>query len=77
MSNNADPPESTILHRNLDLIQVDDPTILKTLRADADAARLLVPVSDTIAAILPGQWETIVEVLRKMGHIPGIRDNQP
>ncbi|HJZ49387.1 MAG TPA: hypothetical protein VKE41_19555 [Roseiflexaceae bacterium] len=66
----AAPPE-TILHQNLPLIEVAEPWLLDTILADAGAARCVVTrLSDRVAVVAPGQLDTLLARLRKLGHTP-------
>ena len=63
--------EHTILHQNLPLIEVAEPWLLDTILADAGAARYVVTrLSDRVAVVAPGQIDTLLARLRKLGHTP-------
>ena len=61
----------TILHENLPLIEVAESWLLDTMLADAGAARYIVTrLSDRVAIVAPGQLDTLLARLRKLGHTP-------
>ena len=61
----------TILHQNLPIIEVARPWLLDTMLADAGAARYIVTrLSDRVAIVAPGQIDTLLARLRKLGHTP-------
>ena len=63
--------DSPILHENLPLVEVAEPWLLDTLLADAPAAQcILTRLSDRVAIVAPGQYETLLARLRKLGHTP-------
>jgi hypothetical protein len=63
--------KNTILHQNLPLIEVAEPWLLDTILADANAARWIVTrLSDRVAIVAPGQTDTLLARLRKLGHTP-------
>ena len=62
---------NTILHHNLPLVEVAEPWLLDTMLADAGAARWIVTrLSDRVAIVAPGQVDTLLARLRKLGHTP-------
>ena len=63
----------TILHENLPLIEVAESWLLDTMLADAGAARYIVTrLSDRVAIVAPGQLDTLLARLRKLGHTPKV-----
>jgi hypothetical protein len=63
----------TILHQNLPLVEVAEPWLLDTILADAGAARAVVTrLSDHVAIVAPGQLDTLLARLRKLGHTPKV-----
>ena len=65
--------EHTVLHQNLPLIEVAEPWLLDTILADAGAARYIVTrLSDRVAVVAPGQIDTLLARLRKLGHTPKV-----
>jgi hypothetical protein len=65
--------EYTILHQNLPLVEVAEPWLLDTILADAGAARAVVTrLSDRVAVVAPGQLDTLLARLRKLGHTPKV-----
>ncbi len=76
----ADPAGSTesagpVLHANLTVIEVADPFLLQTLRADRRVgSAILAQLSDCVAIIQPGQGEWVMKQLLKAGHTPKVID---
>lgn len=65
-----------ILHENLPLIEVSDPSILKELFVDPRAAQyLLTQMSPTVAVVAPGQMDSLLARLRKLGHTPKVLES--
>jgi hypothetical protein len=63
----------TILHQNLSLMEVAEPWLLDSILADAGAARAVVArLSDRVAVVAPGQLDTLLARLRKLGHTPKV-----
>ena len=61
------------LHQNLPLVEVTEPWLLDTILADAGAARAVVTrLSDRVAVVAPGQLDTLLARLRKLGHTPKV-----
>ena len=68
-------PAGPVLHANLTVIEVADPLLLQTLRADRRmGATILAQLSDCVAVIQPGQGEWMVKQLLKAGHTPKVID---
>jgi hypothetical protein len=66
---------SAAVHINLPLLEVAEPWLLDTIMADPIAARMIVArISETIAAIIPGQADALLARMRKLGHTPRIED---
>jgi hypothetical protein len=64
-----------VLHANLAVIEVSDPILLQTLRADRRVgAAILGQLSDCVAVIQPGQGEWVIKQLLKAGHTPKVID---
>ncbi len=64
---------TAVLHKNLPLVEVADPLLLDTLLADAHTAHyILTRLSDRVAVVAPGQFETLLARLRKQGHTPRV-----
>ena len=62
-----------MLHQNLPMIETADRLQLDTLIANPSTARyILVRLSDTLAAVAPGQFDALLTQLRKLGHIPRV-----
>jgi hypothetical protein len=62
-----------VLHTNLPLLEVVEPWLLDTLLADATAARyVLLRLSPTAAIVWPGELDTLLARLRKLGHTPKV-----
>jgi hypothetical protein len=76
----ADPtepagPVGPVLHANLTIIEVADPFLLQTLRADRRmGSAILAQLSDCVAIIQPGQGEWVIKQLLKAGHTPKVID---
>jgi hypothetical protein len=71
----ADQSMTPTLHVNLPLIEVAEPWLLDTLMADQTAGRMIVArISETVAAIIPGQADALLARMRKLGHTPRIED---
>ena len=71
MPKKATTNPETILHQNLPMIEVAEPWLLDTILADAGAARWIVArLSDRVAIVAPGQTDTLLARLRKLGHTP-------
>jgi hypothetical protein len=65
--------EQTTLHQNLPLVEVAEPWLLDTILADSGAARCIVTrLSDRVAIVAPGQIDTLLARLRKLGHTPKV-----
>lgn len=68
----AHKPDS-ILHQNLPLVEVAESWLLDTILADAAAARaVVIRLSDRVALVAPGQLDTLLARLRKLGHTPKV-----
>ena len=68
-------PVGPVLHANLAVIEVSDPILLQTLRADRRVgAAILAQLSDCVAVIQPGQGEWVIKQLVKAGHTPKVID---
>jgi hypothetical protein len=64
-----------ILHDNLPLIEVADKRLLDDLYADPRTAQhLLTRLSDCVAVVAPGQFDTLLTRLLKQGHTPRVQD---
>lgn len=67
------PKSSAIIHDNLPLLTVTEPTALDQLLADPTLAdALVVRLASTVAAIDPAKVETVVARLKKLGHLPKV-----
>jgi hypothetical protein len=68
----ADGP-GPVLHSNLTVIEVADPFLLQTLRADRRfSGAILAQLSECVAIIQPGQGEWLIKQLLKAGHTPKV-----
>jgi hypothetical protein len=68
-------PAGPVLHSNLTVIEVADPFLLQTLRADRRVgSAILAQLSDCVAIIQPGQGEWVIKQLLKAGHTPRVID---
>ena len=62
---------STVLHRNLPILEVAEPHLLDELLLDRQlAGMVLTRLSDRVALIDPSQVNTLIARLRKIGHLP-------
>jgi hypothetical protein len=62
-----------VLHANLPLVEVAEPWLLDAILADAIAARyVLQRLSATVAVVAPGELNTLLSRLRKLGHMPKV-----
>jgi hypothetical protein len=62
-----------ILHENLPIIEVSDHLILDDLYADPYSARyLLTRLGPTSAVVAPGELDSLLARLLKLGHTPKI-----
>ena len=61
------------LHENLSIIEVADEVLLNTLLADSRAAQwILTRLSDRVAIVAPGGFDSLLERLKKLGHTPKV-----
>ena len=73
MPKRPDNQSAATLHQNLPLVEVAEPWLLDTILADAGAARAVVTrLSDRVAVVAPGQLDTLLARLRKLGHTPKV-----
>ena len=64
-------PPSTLLHRNLPVLEVADPVLLNELLLDRQvSAMVLARLSDRVALVDPSRYSALVARLRKLGHLP-------
>ena len=64
-----------ILHENVPLLEVADSVLLDILLADAQARRLILTrLSDHVAIVAPGQFDTLLARMRKLGHTPKVEE---
>ncbi|MFZ6030779.1 MAG: hypothetical protein ACOYYS_23990 [Chloroflexota bacterium] len=62
-----------IVHDNLPVIEVADAHLLDDLYADPrTAVYLLTRLSDRVAIVAPGQFDTLLNRLLKQGHTPKV-----
>jgi hypothetical protein len=74
-ADDATGPTGPVLHANLTVIEVADPILLQTLRADRRVgAAILAQLSDCVAVLQPGQGEWVIKQLLKAGHTPKVID---
>jgi hypothetical protein len=63
----------SVLHRNLPVLEVADPTLLEELMLDRQlSALILARLSDRVALIDPSRFDAFVARLRKIGHLPKV-----
>ncbi len=61
------------LHENLPIIEVAEGLLLDTLLADARTAPyILTRLSDRVAIVAPGNLDTLLARLRRLGHTPKV-----
>jgi hypothetical protein len=61
------------LHENLSIIEVSEGLLLDTLLADAHIAPcILTRLSERAAIVAPGNLNTLLARLRRLGHTPGV-----
>jgi hypothetical protein len=73
MPKRPDNQSAATLHQNLPLVEVAEPWLLDTILADAGVARAVVTrLSDRVAVVAPGQLDTLLARLRKLGHTPKV-----
>lgn len=64
---------NAILHENLPVVEVAEGWLLDTLLADAQTAQyILTRLSDRVALVAPGQLDSLLARLRKLGHTPRV-----
>ena len=64
-----------ILHRNIPLIEVDDPVILDMIFADPKSAEcLLGRLSERVALVDPEKFDVLYARLRKMDYLPRVEN---
>ena len=69
------PSHPTVLHENLPLLEVVDSVLLDILLADAQVRRLILTrLSDRVAIVAPGQFDTLLARMRKLGHTPKVEE---
>jgi hypothetical protein len=65
------PAKQAVLHKNISLLEVDDPYLLDSIFADRKAVEfLLARLSDRIALVDPDKVDALYARLRKMGYLP-------
>jgi hypothetical protein len=61
------------LHGNLSIIEVSEGLLLDTLLADAHTAPyILTRLSERVAIVSPGNLDTLLARLRRLGHTPRV-----
>ncbi len=64
-----------ILHKNIPLIEVDDPVLLDMLFADPKAAEcLLMRLSERVALVDNEKFEMLYTRLRKLDYLPKVQN---
>jgi len=62
-----------ILHENIIIIEVAEAWLLDIVLADGQAAHtILTRLSERVAVVAPGQFDSLLARLRKLGHLPKI-----
>ena len=65
-----------ILHKNLPLLEVDDPVLMDMLYADLKAAEcLLTRLSERVALVDPDRFDALYARLRKLDYLPKVRND--
>jgi hypothetical protein len=61
------------LHQNLPLIEVANPILLDTLLSDKRTTHMILKrLDERVAIVVPGQFDTLLSRLKKLGHLPKI-----
>lgn len=64
-----------VLHKNLPVIEVDDPVLLDLLYADIKAAEcLLTRLSERVALVDPEKFDALYTRLRKLDYLPRVEN---
>ncbi len=64
---------NNILHKNIPVLEVEDPLILEALFADRKASEyLLERLSDRVALVDPDKFEALYARMRKLDYYPKI-----
>jgi hypothetical protein len=72
------PLGASYLHKNVSLLEVNDPAVLDQLFADRKTAEfLLVRLSDLVALVDTEKLDTLYARLRKLDHLPKIIQSLP
>ena len=65
------PVKQAVLHKNISLLEVDDPLLLDSIFADRKAVDfLLARLSDRVALVDPEKVDALYARLRKMEYLP-------
>jgi len=65
---------ASLLHENLQLIEVASPFLLDTMLSDRRTAPLILTrLSDRVAVVAPGKLDMLLGRLRKLGHLPKVQ----
>ncbi|MBR8831593.1 MAG: hypothetical protein N5P05_003079 [Chroococcopsis gigantea SAG 12.99] len=61
------------VHENLPMIEVANPLLLDTLLSDKRTGHLIIKrLDERVAIVSPGQMETLLTKLKKLGHLPKV-----
>ena len=61
------------LHKNVTLVRTNDPVLAEELLARKTLSRWVIGrLSDTVLLVQPGESESVIEELRRMGHTPRV-----
>lgn len=72
------PPGASYLHKNISLIEVNDPAVLDQLYADRKAAEfLLARLSERVALVDSEKLDALYTRLRKLDHLPKVIQSLP
>lgn len=67
--------KNAILHTNVSIIEAADRITLDTLIADLRTGQFILNrLSDCVAVVAPGQFDLLLEALKKDGHTPRVRE---
>jgi hypothetical protein len=72
------PSGASYLHKNVSLLEVNDPAVLDQLFADRKTAEfLLVRLSDLVALVDTEKLDALYTRLRKLDHMPKVIQSIP
>ena len=68
------PVSEAVMHKNITLVETADAEEMDFLLASDELNLLLVRIAPTAAAALPKHADQVLEVMKKLGHAPKIRE---